>query len=109
VPRLVLTPAAQANLIEIASYIENASGSIRTAETFIEKLLEKCENLAALSTRVGRERRELLPGLRSTSYGNYVIFFRYTDLSENKRAFEVVNVLERHRDIDAYFRGRRER
>jgi hypothetical protein len=39
VTRLLLTPAAQANLFEIASYIENASGSIETARVFIEKLL----------------------------------------------------------------------
>jgi toxin ParE1/3/4 len=104
VTRLVLTPAAQANLFEIASYIENASGSIEAASTFIEKLLNKCEDLAALPTRVGRARRELLPGLRSTTHGNYVIFFRYTGLPKDQQVFEVVNILERHRDIDAYFR-----
>ena len=103
-PRLVLTPAAQANLIEIAGYIESASGSIDAAERFIERLLSRCEELAALPGRMGRERPELLAGLHSVVFGNYVIFFRYAGLPEAQDVFEVVNILEDHRDIDAYFR-----
>ncbi|MGO8954706.1 MAG: type II toxin-antitoxin system RelE/ParE family toxin [Rhodomicrobium sp.] len=103
-PRFVLTPAAQANLIEIASYIESASGSVDAAERFIGRLLAKCEELAASPARMGRQRPELLPGLRSTPFRNYVIFFRYAGLPEAEVVFEVVNILERHRDIDAYFR-----
>lgn len=103
-PRLVFTPAAQANLIEIAGYIEGASDSIDAAERFIGRLLTKCEELAALPGRMGRQRPELLPGLRSAAFGNYVIFFRYTDLPEAQEIFEVVNILEGHRDIEAYFR-----
>ncbi len=47
---------------------------------------------------LGRARPELRPDVRSLPFGNYVIFFRYRD-----GALEVVNVLEGHRDIDAFF------
>jgi toxin ParE1/3/4 len=69
VPRLVLTPAAQANLIEIAEYIESESSSIDVAERFVDRLLTKCEDLAALPGQMGRQRSELLPGLRSFALG----------------------------------------
>jgi toxin ParE1/3/4 len=107
VPRLVLTPAAQADLIEIAAYIETAGGSLDTDERFADKLLDRCEELAARAVRMGRKRPELLPGLRSIAYRNYVIFFRYIGLPEAEESFEVVNTLERHRDVDAYFSRKR--
>ena len=58
--------------------------------------------LAALPGTMGVARPELLPDLRSVPYGNYVIFFRYTG-----EAFEVVNILEGHRDIGGYFKSPR--
>ncbi|MBI3420009.1 MAG: type II toxin-antitoxin system RelE/ParE family toxin [Proteobacteria bacterium] len=97
--RLVFTPAAQANLIEIAEYIENSSGQLAIAERFITQLIEKCEELANLPGTLGRLREELLPELRSVATGNYVIFFRYVG-----NFFEVINILEGHRDIERYFR-----
>ena len=99
-PRLVFTHAAQLNLIEIADYIEGRSGSTETAERFCNKLIAKRRRLARLPVQMGRPRPELLLGLRSTPYGNYVIFFRYVD-----DAFEVVNILEGHLDIDARFKS----
>ena len=44
---------------------------------------------------MGRPRDELAPGLRSVAFRNYVIFFRYRE-----DRFEVVSILEGHRDID---------
>ncbi len=105
--RLVLTPAAQANLIGIALHIESASGSADTAQRFADKILARCETLASRSVRMGRKRPELLPELRSFAYGNYVIFFRYVALPDGEEGFEAVNILERHRDIDAYFSRKR--
>ena len=49
---------------------------------------------------MGRPRAELRPDLRSHPYKSYVIFFRYVG-----DMFEVVNVLEGHRDIIGYFRN----
>ena len=100
-PRLVFTHAAQTDLVEIADYIENASGSLATAERFTAKLVAKCERLARLPGILGRPRSELLPDLRSTPHGNYVIFFRYV-----ADTFEVINILERHRDVASFFKRR---
>ncbi|MNY77174.1 hypothetical protein D3C86_2169900 [compost metagenome] len=47
---------------------------------------------------MGRPRPELRPDIRSFAVRRYVIFFRYID-----DVFEVVNILEGHRDIDRYF------
>jgi toxin ParE1/3/4 len=63
--------------------------------------MAKCQELAALPGTMGLARPELLADLRSTPYGNYVIFFRYFG-----DAFEVVNILEGHRDIEGYFKNR---
>ena len=52
----------------------------------------------ALLGTLGRDRSELLPGLRSLAHGSHVIFFRYHD-----DAVEIVTVLHGHRDIDAVF------
>jgi toxin ParE1/3/4 len=45
-----------------------------------------------------RPRPELRPDLRSHHFETYVIFFRYVG-----DVLEVVNVLEGHRDIEAFF------
>ena len=48
---------------------------------------------------LGRARPELRPDIRSFAFGSYVIFFRYKG-----QVFEVVNVLEGHRDIEEHFK-----
>ena len=68
---------------------------------FTDELIDKCRDLAALPGTMGFARPELLPDLRSIPYGNYVIFFRYIG-----DAFEVLNILEGHRDIQSYFKDR---
>jgi plasmid stabilization system protein ParE len=50
---------------------------------------------------MGRARPELRWDLRSHPHKAYVIFFRYVG-----DVLEVVNVLEGHRDIDAFFGGK---
>ncbi len=51
---------------------------------------------------MGRLRAELQPDLRSHPHKAYVIFFRYVG-----DVLEVVNILEGHRDIEAFFDDRR--
>jgi toxin ParE1/3/4 len=101
VPRLVFTHSAQINLFQIADYVESTSGSLAVAERFTDDLMAKCRELAALPGTMGPARPELLADLRSTPHGNYVIFFRYVG-----DVFEVVNILEGHRDIEGYFKNR---
>ena len=97
-PTLRYTAAALRDLVEIAVRIAETSGSSVTAERFVGKLREKCRKLADLPGLIGRARPELLADVRSSPFGNYVIFFRYAD-----DIFEVLAIVERHRDVDAVF------
>ena len=47
---------------------------------------------------MGRPRPELRADIRSFPFRGYMIFFRY-----HAGRFEVVNILEGHRDIEAFF------
>ena len=96
--RAVFLASVQADLVRILSYIARMSGSVTVAQRFVWELRDYCHHLASLPGTLGRARPELRPDLRSVPYKNYVIFFRYVD-----DHFEVVNILEGHRDIIAYF------
>ncbi|GGB53329.1 type II toxin-antitoxin system RelE/ParE family toxin [Blastomonas aquatica] len=69
-----------------------------TALVFRKRLLDKCAKLARLSATLGTQRSELATGLRSTSVGNYLIFFRY-----DESRVTVVAVLHASRDMTAHF------
>jgi len=98
VPRLRYTATAQDNILDILVFITRQSGSPKVALEFTGQLRRKCANLAALPGHMGRLRPELRNDMRSFAFRGYVIFFRYID-----DVFEVVNVLEGHRDFDAHF------
>jgi toxin ParE1/3/4 len=98
VPRLRYTAAAQDNILDILVFITRQSGSQKVALQFTGQLRRKCADLAALPGQMGRPRPELRDDMRSFAFRGYVIFFRYID-----DAFEVLNVLEGHRDFDAHF------
>ncbi|TPE47896.1 type II toxin-antitoxin system RelE/ParE family toxin [Amaricoccus solimangrovi] len=97
-PRLVYLAAAQRDPLAILDYIIRESGSLAVGGAFVDRLQAHCEKLASLPGTMGRARPELLPDIRSSAYGSYVIFFRYRD-----EALEIVNVLEGHRDIESMF------
>ncbi|PZO77630.1 MAG: type II toxin-antitoxin system RelE/ParE family toxin [Mesorhizobium amorphae] len=101
VTRPVFTDGARDDLSEIASYVAEASGSARTALRFVDQLIEKCVELASLPGTMGRARPEIAAGIRSTAFGNHVIFFRYAD-----EGLVIVGVLEGHRDIGRVMEGR---
>ena len=96
--RAVFLASVQDDLVRILSYIAHMSGSVSVAQRFVRELRAYCHRLASLPGTLGRARPELHPDLRSLPYKTYVIFFRYVD-----DRFEVVNILEGHRDIIAYF------
>ncbi|EBV3600134.1 type II toxin-antitoxin system RelE/ParE family toxin [Salmonella enterica subsp. enterica serovar Virchow] len=95
---LSFTDQALDDLAAIAAYIGDSSGSVGIGERFVGELISKCEALAALGGQLGRARPELRPDMRSIDHKNYVIFFRY-----RADGMEVVDVLEGHRDLDAFF------
>ena len=81
------------------TYIAESSGSAALGEAFARKLRDQCHKLASFDATVGRARPELRADIRSFPYKGYVIFFRYAG-----DRFEVVNILEGHRDVEGYFR-----
>lgn len=99
--RLRILNSARRDIAHIYAYIEQRSGDAGIAERFARQLNEQCRRLAQLPGTIGRARLELRPDIRSAPFKSYIIFFRYigTDL------FEVVRIIEGHRDIDALFSG----
>lgn len=83
----------------ILVFIARESGSHSVARGFVDLLRQQCRKLASLPGTLGRTRPELHPDVRSFAFKGYVIFFRYEGAT-----FEVVNVLEGHRDILAAVR-----
>jgi plasmid stabilization system protein ParE len=98
VPRLRFAAAAQDDLVSIAEYSADCSGSRAVAERFMRELRGKCAQLAAAPIQMGRTRADLRPDLRSHSHRSYVIFFRYEG-----GVLEIVRVIESHRDIPPLF------
>ena len=96
--RIRYSVTARSDLGQIYRYIREQSGSGETARRFVHELRQKCSALAAAPIVMGRPRTELRPDLRSHPHKSYVIFFRYVG-----DVLEVVNVIERHRDIPALF------
>jgi len=99
VPRLKMLPSAQADLVNILDHITRESSSLIVGRRFVAALRTKCRELAALPETLGRVRFELRPDIRSFAFRGYVILFRYVD-----GRFEVVNIVEGHRDIDALYK-----
>ncbi len=97
--RLVYLTAARRDFAAILDYITRESGSLAVGRGFVDGLRQQCRKLASLPGTLGRARPELHAGIRSFAYRGYVIFFRY-----DGDVFEVVSVLEGHRDVIAYFR-----
>ena len=96
--RATFLASVRSDLLEILSYITEASGSVSSGQSFVRKLRDKCHRLAAIDSVVGRARPDLRADIRSFPFENYVIFFRYVG-----ERFEVVNILERHRDVESVF------
>ena len=96
--RLRVLPSAQADLLDILDYVARQSGSVAIGRRFVAALRAQCRHLAGLPGTLGRPRPELRSEIRSFPFRGYVIFFRYIN-----EVFEVVNILEGHRDFDHHF------
>ncbi len=97
--KLVYLAAAQRDFADILDYITKESGSLAVGRGFTNIIRQQCKKRASLPGTLGRARPELRADMRSFPFKGYVIFFRYEG-----DAFEVVNVLEGHRDILGYFK-----
>ncbi len=89
---------AKTDLLRIKRYIAKESGSNEMALQYTEKLRQQCRKLAELPGTMGRARPELMEGVRSFPYGNYVILFRYSD-----SLLEIISIIEGHRDIEDFY------
>lgn len=85
-------------MVSILEFVARESGSVELADGFVGRLRAQCARLADLPGTLGRARPELHPDIRSIPCEGYVIFFRYVG-----EDVEIVDVLEGHRDIDAFF------
>ncbi|MEF2253041.1 type II toxin-antitoxin system RelE/ParE family toxin [Ralstonia solanacearum] len=93
--RLAITPLAEQDLESIADYI--AQDNPARAFTFVRDLRGQCERLV-LNPPGYRLRPELGDGMRSCTYGRYVIFFVATP-----DEVIVIRILHGARDLPAVF------
>jgi toxin ParE1/3/4 len=95
VAQVLRRPLASADIGEIWDYI--AEDSVAQADAWVDRLDIRLQ-LLATRPLMGRTRDDLSPGLRSLSFGRYVIFYLPVD-----DGIDVVRVLHSARDIGAQF------
>jgi toxin ParE1/3/4 len=93
-PDLIISPEAEADLLEIWLYI--AEDSPMNADRFLDKLHDKARKLA--ETDLGVERSELGEGMKSFPVDRYVLFYRHKGACT-----ELVRVLTSSRDTRLVF------
>ena len=93
--KIFISEDADSDLLNIHSYIaeRNPAAAVSLAHEFEEKL-------ASLSRfpSIGRDRSNLLKGIRSVVAGNYVMFYRI-----EPEQVTIMRVLDGRRDIDSEF------
>jgi toxin ParE1/3/4 len=95
VAKVLRTPQAEADLIEIWTYA--AQDSLIRADKLLDEIAEKSQTLAQ-SPLIGKARDELGPKIRSFPIGNYVLFYQPIE-----DGIEIIRVLHGARDIEALF------
>ena len=90
--RVIYSPDADADLLDIVSYI--AQDKPDAALRWLQTIRDKCDLLAG-RPEMGQERLGYgVSGCRSFSVGNYVIFFRAID-----QGIEVARIVHGSRDL----------
>jgi plasmid stabilization system protein ParE len=102
-PRLVYLETALQDMADIGAYIQRESASLAVSKKFVGKLMDYCEQIAKLSSLIGRARPEFGLNYRSITFGSYVIFFRYADEDGPRSQLYVVHIVHGARDLEAYF------
>jgi toxin ParE1/3/4 len=89
------SPEAEQDLRDIFDYLNAHSQT--AAEQLADSMDQRIAILAA-HPAIGRDRGDLIKGLRSVAIGRYVLFFRL-----NSTTLEIVRFLHGARDIDSIF------
>jgi len=88
---LMISAQAAEDLIDLWLYIANDSP--QSADKFIDHIQQQCL-LISITPKIGLERGELLPGLRSFPVKRYVVYYRIKN-----EVIEIVRVMSGYRDI----------
>ncbi|HZA66841.1 MAG TPA: type II toxin-antitoxin system RelE/ParE family toxin [Geminicoccaceae bacterium] len=95
-PRIIVSPLAQADIDEIWDYI--ARDSTLNADRFVDRIEQRFGLLAA-NPRLGVARDDLRPGLRRFTHARYLIYYRPI-----RGGIEVVRVVHGARDESSLWR-----
>lgn len=98
--KLEFLAEARQDLENIYDHI--AADDLGRAGAFIERIEERCRDLVRLPL-MGRERRDLGPGLRCLTFGQYLILYRL-----GGDVLQIVNVIHGARDLLALFKQDKE-
>jgi toxin ParE1/3/4 len=93
--RVELSLSALHDLESIGDFI--AQDSPLRAKNYVKKLRDQCNNIAKTFTAF-RLRTELGANIRSSAYGNYVIFF-----CADENVLRILRILHGSMDIEAQF------
>ena len=91
-PRFTRTAAAERDLAEIWDFI--AEYNEAAADRTLREIDARCALLAE-HPKMGRDRSEIVLGVRSFPVGSYLIFYR-----ETAQAIEIIRVLHGARNLD---------
>lgn len=95
-PQFRLTKPAVRDIEQIADYIAQQAG-LEQAEGFLSKLNDKFVKITQFP-KLGRQRNEILPHLRSLSLESYLIL--YLPMEQN---IDILRVVSGYRDLAALF------
>ena len=95
-PRFRLTQPAIRDIEEIADYIASQHG-LEQGERWLSKLNAKFSSITQFP-KMGRQRDEILPGLRSLSVDSYLIFYTIS-----QSGVDILRVVSGYRNLTALF------
>ncbi len=101
--RLVFTRAARADLAVIAYHIQQHSGSIKSALRAISLIRAAAHSLCEFPLQ-GKDRSDLVPGLRSWPAGKAIIFY---SVQGNRETIVIRAIFHGGQNYDAVLAERR--
>jgi toxin ParE1/3/4 len=92
----IISDPANQDLESIADYL-GANYGLAASEKLIQGITARFKYIAQFP-RIGRSRAELLPGLRSLHYEQYIIFYRI-----DEPTIEIVRIASGYQDLQKLF------